>query len=93
VGENAAAPDMVKVAGTELQIFITPRDDVGALIFWPIRTDFNVTIERIGAPEDTYSTFPEHTLNGYHTAASPPRIMVVRRALQVRNLHMFAGHQ
>lgn len=85
VGESYQNQAQALTAGSLLEIYITPRDDKGGLIFWPLRTDFNVSVLRTDKPnQELFSTFPEHTYNGYHTSASPPRIMVARRVYTVR---------
>ena len=87
IGVNYDTSDDTIVAGSTLAVYITPRDDIGGLIFYPERLDFNVTIAPLatvaGSGAEVFSTFPEHTANGYDTSATPPRIMVVRRAYTV----------
>jgi hypothetical protein len=83
IGESTAASDDL-VAGGAVTVFITPRDSAGGLIFYPVRTDFNVSINRTDAAADLFSAYPDLTLNGYHTSANPPRIMFVARTFKAR---------
>lgn len=73
-------------AGALFSTFITPRDDIGSLVFWPVVSDFLITALPIGSESPAFSLIPEHTGNGFDAYADPPRILVVEQALTVRRL-------
>ena len=86
VGDDFDSQPATLTAGDTLEVFITPRDDIGALIFWAVRTDFYVTIRGSGgaAAVPAFETYPEHSFNGLDASATPPRIMTASRVLTVR---------
>lgn len=73
-------------AGALFSTFVTPRDDIGSLVFWPVVSDFLITALPIGSESPAFSLIPEHTGNGFDAYADPPRILVVEQALTVRRL-------
>jgi hypothetical protein len=86
VGKNATAQIQELTAGDVLDVYITPRDDIGSLIFWPVTTDFIVSGMRAGAQQAAFALMPEHTGNSIDAYSNPPRILVLRHALQVRSM-------
>ena len=84
VGIDASNEIAEVEAGAPFATFVTPRDDIGSLVFWPVVSDFLITAVRTETQASAFSIIPEHTGNGFDAYADPPRILVVRQALTVR---------